>query len=72
MFGIRRGAVTSFDPGSGLGVVAEASGVEWPFHCVSIADGSRTIDPGTPVEFFVEQRVTRLEAVSLRPSSLSR
>jgi cold shock CspA family protein len=47
------GRVTSFDARRGLGTVTDAAGVEYDFHATAIADGSRRIDPGTPVSFIV-------------------
>lgn len=47
------GTVAAFDAERGLGTVAGEDGREWPFHCTAIADGSRTIEPGTPVAFVV-------------------
>jgi cold shock CspA family protein len=45
------GTVTAFDGDRGLGVVTDGAGREWPFHCTSIADGTRAIDVGTDVAF---------------------
>ncbi|MDA8044408.1 MAG: hypothetical protein M0Z30_04095 [Actinomycetota bacterium] len=42
------GLVTAFDEHAGLGTVT-AHGVEYPFHCTQIADGSRSIPVGTIV-----------------------
>jgi CspA family cold shock protein len=47
------GVVVGFDGGVGLGLVGGDDGGMYPFHCTQIADGSRTIDVGTPVEFSV-------------------
>lgn len=58
----RAGVVESFDTHAGLGMVRDDSGGQWPFHCVSIADGSRDIAPGTRVEFVVRFHVMRDEA----------
>lgn len=49
----RAGTVAQFDAHSGLGEILDISGVTWAFHCVSIADGSRNIEPDTPVWFTV-------------------
>jgi cold shock CspA family protein len=49
-----RGEVVSFDSPRGYGVVRAEDGTEYAFHCTAIADGSREIDPGTPVTFEVE------------------
>lgn len=64
---VPRGVVAAFDEQSGLGVVATSDGVEHPFHCVEIADGSRTIDSGTEVSFEVLAKFGRWEAANLRP-----
>ena len=47
----RYGVVVSFDEERGLGEVRGADGTTWPFHCTSIADGSRTIAVGARVRF---------------------
>lgn len=62
------GTVTAFDAHRGLGEITDASGVVWPFHCVSIADGTRDIEVGTSVVFGVEFRVKRNEAVAVTPA----
>jgi hypothetical protein len=41
-----RGIVTEFDSDRGLGVLRTSEGRSFTFHCVNIADGSRTIDVG--------------------------
>jgi CspA family cold shock protein len=63
----RRGVVTAFDEQSGLGIVATHDGVEHPFHCIEIADGSRTIDIGTDVSFDLLAKFGRWEAANIRP-----
>jgi cold shock CspA family protein len=60
------GTVTAFNDAHGLGEITDSASVEWPFHCVSIADGSRTIDVGQSVKFRTGFRVARPEAVSIR------
>ena len=40
----------------------------FPFHCVSIADGSRTIAVGTKVTFEPLLKLGRREAGTIRPS----
>lgn len=65
-FGLRRGTVAAFDEASGLGTIA-ADDVEIPFHCISIADGSRTIDVGASVEFELLAKLGRYEAAEIRP-----
>lgn len=65
---VREGVVVGFDPRSGLGTVRDLDGFSLPFHCVEIADGSRSIAEGCRVTFRVAFRVVRAEAVELRPS----
>lgn len=57
----RRGVVVGFDDHVGLGEI-ESDGVRYLFHCVEIADGSRTIAVGARVEFRVVTRFGTLEA----------
>ena len=47
------GVVTSFDAHVGRGVVRSDEGVDYGFHCVQIADGTRTIAVNTAVDFEV-------------------
>jgi len=63
------GEVTSFDEAKGYGnVTADDDGREYFFHCTAIADGSRTIEVGTRVEFeVVAGRLGQWEAADLRP-----
>jgi cold shock CspA family protein len=49
----RRGRVSDFDAHRGLGVVTADDGTAYPFHCTQLADDSRVIDVGAPVEFVV-------------------
>ena len=60
------GTVTSFNDAHGLGEITDSAFVVWPFHCVSIADGTRTIEVGRTVMFRSGFRVARPEAVSIR------
>lgn len=46
------GRVAEFDDHTGLGRVDGDDG-SWAFHCTTIVDGSRTIDPDTAVSFRV-------------------
>ena len=60
------GVVTAFDEAVGLGVVRSTDGVELPFHCTAIADGSRNIPEGTAVRYeVVPGRRGRWEATAL-------
>lgn len=61
------GQVTQFDEFIGLGEIIDAKARVWPFHCVSISDGTRTIPVGTHVSFTPAFRVSRSEAVSIIP-----
>jgi len=51
--GILRGEVVEFDGERGTGTVASADGRTHPFHCTAVADGSRTVEVGTVVDFRV-------------------
>lgn len=62
------GTVTSFDDYVALGEITDTQGRTWPFHCVSIADGTRTIEIGAHVQFETAWRVARVEAVDIRPA----
>ena len=61
------GKVVSFDAPRGLGVVVDDDGTDFPFHCTAIADGTRTIEPGTRVRFEVAPGLGRWEAAALEP-----
>jgi cold shock CspA family protein len=64
---VNSGRVAEFEQQSGLGVITTAHGAEFPFHCVEIADGSRTIEVGSDVEFESLRKLGRVEAASIRP-----
>jgi len=62
------GVVVAWDVEVGLGVVRAEDGVEVPFHCTQIADGSRDISLGAAVSFrLAAGRGGRWEAVAVRP-----
>lgn len=63
------GTVTDFDDARGLGEITASSrdATVYPFHCVSIADGSRTIQVGATVSFTVLLKLGRREAADIRP-----
>jgi len=64
------GVVTEFDEPVGVGTVTADGGERHFFHCTAIADGSRTIDVGTRVEFdVVAGRLGRWEATDVRPTA---
>jgi CspA family cold shock protein len=58
--------VSSFDEASGLGTITSTDGAEHPFHCIEIADGSRTIDIGAEVSFDLLAKFGRWEAANIR------
>jgi cold shock CspA family protein len=62
----RRGEVRTFDEASGLGTIAGADGGEHSFHCIEIADGSRTIEVGADVSFDLLAKFGRWEASNIR------
>lgn len=62
------GVVTSFDEPRGLGMITSSDGVELPFHCTAIADGTRTISVGERVRFVVSPgSMGRWEASRVEP-----
>jgi cold shock CspA family protein len=64
-----KGTVVEFDEHAGLGAVEGDDGARLEFHCVAIADGSRTIDVGAEVTYdVVAGRLGRWEAWRLRRS----
>jgi cold shock CspA family protein len=55
--------VAAFEADRGLGVVTDADGASFDFHCTAITDGTRSIEVGTAVSFVVRPgRRGRLEA----------
>lgn len=62
------GTVESFDEAVGLGQVVTADGRRFPFHCISIADGSRSIAVGAVVVFDLRATLGRYEATAIRPA----
>lgn len=62
------GVVAEFHEHAGYGVVRSDEGTEHWFHCSRIADGSRTIQPGTRVRFdVVSGHLGRWEAAAIEP-----
>jgi cold shock CspA family protein len=57
-----RGTVSNFDADVGLGDLVADDGTIYPFHCVELTDGTRTIDVGTAVTFEVLNKLGRHEA----------
>jgi len=62
------GTVTDFDDHVGLGHVSTDDGTVHLFHCVEIADGTRTIAVGARVEFDLMRKLGADEAARLRPA----
>lgn len=61
-----RGVVASFDDPRGIGVIRRDDGTEYPFHCTSVANGSRSIAAGSNVFFSVAAgRIGRWEAIAI-------
>jgi cold shock CspA family protein len=68
-----RGRVTAFDEHRGLGELAADHGTTYTFHCTAIADGTRTIEVGTAVEFgVVAGHLGRWEAAAVEPATPAR
>lgn len=65
---LRTGTVVAFDAQVGLGEVAADDGTVLPFHCIVIADGSRSIEVGARVSFDLLAKLGRWEASSIRPA----
>ena len=59
------GSVTEFDESRGLGVITDATGTAFRFHCVEIVDGTRWIAVGTPVRFDVMPKLGYYEAARI-------
>ena len=62
------GTVVDFDEYVGLGHVDAKDGARYLFHCVEIADGTRTIEVGTRVLFDLMVKLGSPEASNLRPA----
>jgi cold shock CspA family protein len=61
------GTVVAFDSRRGLGEIRGDDDAVYPFHCTSIADGTREIPLGAAVEFTVAPGpLGRWEAVAIR------
>tara|TARA_Y100000385_G_C13086158_1_gene636443 strand:- start:734 stop:922 length:189 start_codon:yes stop_codon:yes gene_type:complete len=60
------GTVTAYDESVGLGIITSESGSEHAFHCIEIADGSRSIAVGTDVSFAPLAKFGRYEAAHIR------
>jgi cold shock CspA family protein len=56
------GTVTQFDDRQGLGAITAIDGRDYLFHCIEIADGTRTIDVGQAVRFQPLPKFGRFQA----------
>jgi CspA family cold shock protein len=65
------GTVTDFDESRGLGEVTDENGTVYTFHCVEIADGTRSIAVGTPVRFDVMAKFGRYESARISARTAS-
>ena len=63
---VQSGTVVAFDKAVGLGEVATEDGSRYPFHCIEIADGSRSIVVGASVSFELLAKLGRWEAGNIR------
>ncbi len=63
----RRGVVAEFDADQGLGMIVDAAGQRYRFHCIEIVDGSRDIDVGAEVGFDSMPKLGRYEAARIAP-----
>ena len=62
------GVVADFDEERGIGEIEDEQGKRVFFHCVAIADGTRTIPTGTNVTYAVRAgHLGRWEAADIRP-----
>jgi len=62
-----QGRVVEFDEHVGMGAVEGDDGSRLDFHCVAIADGSRSIDVGADVTYdVVPGRLGRYEAWAIK------
>ena len=65
-----QGRVVAFDEHRGLGEIEAEAGAarRYPFHCTAIADGTRAVSVGAPVEFrVVAGPLGTAEAAAIRP-----
>lgn len=64
----RTGEVVVFDAQVGLGEIRATDGTAYGFHCIAIADGTRTIEVGAAVTFSLLAKMGRYEATAIRPA----
>lgn len=63
-----RGTVSAFDVHVGLGEITSDTGMLFPFHCIAIADGTRTIAVDSQVDFDLLPKLGRYEATNITPA----
>jgi cold shock CspA family protein len=68
---MRDGTVTDFDESRGFGEITDETGTVYTFHCVEIADGTRSIAVATPVRFDVMAKFGRYEAARITARTVS-
>ena len=56
------GTVVAFDAAVGLGEVERDDGRRFQFHCIELADGTRSIEVSTAVTFGLLCKLGRYEA----------
>ena len=59
------GHVSQFDTHKGLGSIIADDGTRYDFHCITIADGTRTIEVAQRVAFAPRLRFGEPEAVDI-------
>ena len=60
------GRVVSYEAEVGWGLIVGSDGAESPFHGTALMDGSRSVEPGTPVHFVLAPgRSGRWEAADI-------
>jgi cold shock CspA family protein len=59
--------VAEFDAATGLGTLLVDDGVQHRFHCIEIADGSRSIEGGAEVGFDLLPKFGSYEAARIGP-----
>ena len=62
------GVIVAFDDAAGLGEIERDDGTRLPFHCIEIADGTRTIAVGAKVAFELLCKLGRYEAAHISPA----
>lgn len=62
------GTVAEFDAAIGLGTITAADGASYPFHCIEIADGSRSVAVDATVSFELIGKLGRFEAARISPA----